>query len=270
MRELVLVVPRAAVEDVLDRLLLAVPGGVRESGRGRDVELSMRGSALPSASALKRVAGRWPHRVIEREVSDDWRERRAADYSPDVIGGRLVVRPEWAAASSAASPEMIEIVLGESAAFGGGTHPTTRACLELLLALPPAGSFADLGSGSGVLAILAARQGWAPVFALDIQPASVEAVRANASRNGVEVEARMADLAAEPPPSTDAFAANIPPALHQRVAGALGDRVAKNGLLSGYGPEQAATVLAMYAAHGFRQRKRVQTHGWTVLLIERS
>jgi ribosomal protein L11 methyltransferase len=269
MREVVLVVPRAAVEDVLDRLLPTVPGGVRESARGRNVELSIRGSALPSVSELKRAAGRWPHRVFEREVSDDWRERRAADYTPDVIGGRLVVRPEWAPAASPASAP-IEIVLGESAAFGGGAHPTTRACLELLLGLRPLGSFADLGCGSGVLAILAARLGWSPVLALDIQPAGVEAVRANALRNGVEVEARTADLAAEPPPSTDAFAANVPAGLHRRLAGGLAETDAQIGLLSGFGPAEADAIVEAYASRGFRQRERVDTHGWSVVQIQRT
>ena len=147
MREVVLRVPERAVEDVLDRLLPIVPGGVREARVGGEVELRMRGADVPAARVLARIAGTWPNTITEGEVSDDWRERRVADYKPEVIGGRLVVRPEWAPAPPG---ELIDIVLTEAAAFGGGTHPTTRTCLELLLELPPCGSFADLGCGTAV------------------------------------------------------------------------------------------------------------------------
>src|SRR5437588_853912 len=166
MREVVLEVPRAAVEDVLDRLLPRLPHGVRERERGRRVELRMRGEGLPSADEIRALTGRRNLRVREHEVPDDWRERRRADYEPDVIGGRLVVAPEWAPESGAE----IEIVLREGSAFGGGTHPTTRKCLELLLQIHPNGSLADLGCGTGVLAILAARHGWDPVVAVAVIP----------------------------------------------------------------------------------------------------
>jgi ribosomal protein L11 methyltransferase len=70
-----------------------------------------------------------------------------------------------------------------------GTHPTTRTCLELMFAISPRGSFADLGCGSGVLAILAGVLGFAPLTAVDLQPGSVEVTRVNAARAGVEVQA---------------------------------------------------------------------------------
>ncbi|HTX30027.1 MAG TPA: 50S ribosomal protein L11 methyltransferase [Solirubrobacteraceae bacterium] len=267
MREVVLRVPRAAVEDVLDRLLLIAPQGVRESPAGRYVELKLRGDALPSLTELRRAVGRWSHRISEHEIPDDWRERRALDYTPQVIGGRLIVRPEWAPA--AMSDGLIEIVLGESAAFGGGTHPTTQACLELLLGVPPSGSFADLGCGSGVLAILAARLAWNPVRALDLQPVSIEATRANAERNGVAIDAQEADLLREPPPATDGFAANVPAVLHRALAAGFADPAPQVGLLSGFGPEDAVEIAAAYGTRGLRQRRRVDRHGWTVMLVGR-
>ena len=74
-------------------------------------------------------------------------------------------------------------------AFGTGAHPTTRLCLELLLELEAAGEAAgpltDLGTGSGVLAIAAAKLGWGPVTGYDHEPAAIEAARANADANGV-------------------------------------------------------------------------------------
>ncbi|HEX4761097.1 MAG TPA: 50S ribosomal protein L11 methyltransferase, partial [Thermoleophilaceae bacterium] len=148
------------MEDVLDRLLLLVPSGVREVPRGRHVELRVRGSSLPPADEIKRAAGGWPHLLTVREVPDDWRRRRLADYAAEPIGRRLVVRPEWA---PRAPKGAIDIALSESAAFGAGTHPTTQLVLRLLLAEPPGGALCDWGAGTGVLAVAAARLGWAPV-----------------------------------------------------------------------------------------------------------
>jgi ribosomal protein L11 methyltransferase len=264
-REVVLTVPRLAVEDVLDRLLLVVPGGVREQRAGRHVELRMRGEGVPAASEIERAVGRWPHKLSEHQVSDDWRERRLADYEPDVIGGRLVVRPEWAPAPEAG---LIDIALGEGAAFGGGTHPTTRTCLELLLELAPSGAFADLGCGTGVLAILAARLGWAPVVAVDVQPGSVVAAHINAERNGVTVEARVADLSTQAPPPAGGIAANVPAELHELIASALPDPIPEAGLLSGFGPEDVPAVLAAYGHRGLSEARRVERLGWAVLLVD--
>ena len=77
-------------------------------------------------------------------------------------------------------------------AFGTGSHPTTRLCIELL-AGAPRGSLLDVGCGSGVLAIAASRLGFAPVLAIDVDPVAVETTRANAAANGVELDARVVD-----------------------------------------------------------------------------
>jgi ribosomal protein L11 methyltransferase len=265
MREVVLRVPAAAVEDVLDRLLLLVPGGVREVTDGDSVQLKMRGE-LPPMTEIARSAGRWPHRLSEHELPDDWRQRQVLDYTPDVIGGRLVVRPDWAPPASAG---MLEIVLGNVSAFGAGTHPTTRTCLELVLDLPPSGTFADLGCGTGVLAILAAKLGWAPVLALDVQSESIAVAGANSAANRVEVQARVADLSAEPPPAADAIVANVPQPVHERVAAALPAQV-DVAIVSGFGPEGSAGVLASYAAAGLHAKRVLERHGWVVALLRRA
>jgi ribosomal protein L11 methyltransferase len=268
----VLRVPAGAVEGVLDRLLPLIPGGVREIERGAEVELRMRGAGLPPLREVARAAGvrrRW---ITEHEVSDDWRRRRLHDYEPLVIGERLVVRPEWAPAASASaglSPDLIEIVLEESVAFGGGTHPTTRACLELLLELTPQGAFADLGCGTGVLAILAAKLGWAPVSTFDLRPGSVAAAASNAERNRVEVAVAVADLSTDPMPDCYAFAANVPRSVHAAIASGLAPSAPRIGLLSGFGPSETPSVLASYAAHRFRARRVIERDGWTIVLVER-
>ena len=180
-----------------------------------------------------------------------------------MIGGRLVVRPQWAPVPP---PGMIDLVLAETAAFGAGTHPTTRTCLELLLDATPLGAFADLGCGSGVLAILAARLGWEPVTAVDIDPGSVETTILNAERNSVSIEARVADLSTEPVPPTAGFVANVPAELHGVIAAQL---IASSayGLCSGFGPDDADEVAAGYAARRLRERRRVSAAGWSVLVI---
>jgi ribosomal protein L11 methyltransferase len=269
MREVIIRVPAQALDEVLDRVLPVVPDGVREVplARGR-VELRMLGPHLPPLRDIARAVKPVPFQISERTVPDDWRQRRLADYSPEPIGGRLVVRPPWA---PPAGDGLIDLVLEESGAFGAGTHPTTRTCLELLLDLAPAGSFVDLGCGSGVLAIVAARLGWSPVTALDIQPVSVESTRANAAAAGVALHADVADLSREPAPPAVGFAANVPPVVHAGIAASWRDsREPQRGLASGFGPTHADAVAACYATCGLGERRRHVQQGWVVMELARS
>jgi ribosomal protein L11 methyltransferase len=266
MREVVLRIERSAVDEILDGLLPIVASGVREVplGDGR-VELVMRGEGLPALAQIATIAPR-RHELTERHASDDWRQRRVADYREHTIGGRLVVRPTWAPAPDS---RLIDIALAEGESFGQGEHPTTRICLELLLELAPAGSFADLGCGTGVLGILAARLGFKPVIALDHQPASVDAARENAARNGVMLETRHASLMTEPPPDTAAFAANVPPEVHLAVAARLGRPGPGVALVSGFGPDDADRVISAYGARGLKERSRSERLGWVVSELRR-
>jgi ribosomal protein L11 methyltransferase len=268
MREVVLRVPASALEDVLDRLLPIVPGGVRERPLGaHNVELRMRGDTVPELTALTSALGPLPHQIREHEVSDDWRERRLAEYSSDVIGGRIVVRPPWAPAPE---PGLIDVVLAESSAFGSGMHPTTRACLELLLELEPDGSFADLGCGSGVLAIVAARLGWGPLVAVDVQPLSVQTARENAERNGTEIEIDVVDLLRVPAPLADGFAANVPAAVHASIVSRWRAAAPTAGLLSGFGEGEADAVIAGYERCGLWEYRRLAREGWVVAEVRRA
>ena len=266
MRELSLRVPRVAVETVLDRLLPIVPGGVRELDHGTTVELVMRGAELPAREEIARAAGLRLDDLEERQVSDDWRERRVRDHVSDLIAGRLVVRPEWAPPDDRAS---LEIIVGDSAAFGMGGHPTTRTCLELLLELAPRGSFADLGCGTGVLAVAAAKLGWAPILAVDIQPASVQAAAANAARNQVVIDARLCDLTVDAPPRATGIAANVPAHIHRVIATGLSASVPELALLSGFSQGEAAEVVGAYEQRGLRERRRLDRDGWTVAVLMR-
>jgi ribosomal protein L11 methyltransferase len=266
MHELALRVPADAVEDVLDRLLPLAPHGVHEIARDDHIELRLRGSRaeLPSSRAVRRAAGAWGASLRERDVPDDWTARRLLDYEPLVIAGRLAIRPPWAPAP--VSRDLIDLVLDDRDAFGAGTHPTTRACLEALCAHEPDGALADLGCGSGVLAIAAALLGWDPVVAVDYDPAVVVAASLNAAHNGVGIDVRETDLSAEPAPLAELVVANVPLPLHDSVATRMTD-VPATLIASGVLASAADEAAAAYAAIGLREVDRVELAGWACLTL---
>ena len=106
--------------------------------------------------------------------------------------GRLWVGPPWEEPPAGALP----VVVDPGRAFGTGAHPTTRLCLELLQTVEPS-SLVDVGCGSGVLSIAAAKLGFEPVFALDLDEVALEVTAANAEANGVEIQLVAAAPAAE-------------------------------------------------------------------------
>jgi ribosomal protein L11 methyltransferase len=221
--------------------------------------------ALPEGEA---EVGGVPVRVSGEEVPADWEERWKRFHAPVLVGGRIWVRPPWE--DAAVRPGALDLVIDPGRAFGTGAHPTTRMCLELLLELEPGGSFADLGCGSGVLAIAAARLGFGPVVALDSDRGAVEATVANARANGVALEiVERVNLREQPGPVTDVVAANLMRPLLVRVAELLpsapGALVA-SGLLE----EEAGEVAAVFARRlGLQERRRLTERGWSALLLER-
>ena len=130
-------------------------------------------------------SGRRSARVTADDVAAGW-EDALARLPPAGAVGRVWVGPPWEEPPA----DAIAVVIDPGRAFGTGGHPTTRLCLELLSELEP-GSLLDVGCGSGVLAIAAARLGFAPVTALDDDVAAVEATRAKRPANGVELDVRL-------------------------------------------------------------------------------
>jgi len=188
------------------------------------------------------------------EVPADWDERWREFHRP-VRVGKLWIGPPWETA-----PEGVEaIVVDPGRAFGTGGHATTRLCLQLLDALER-GSLLDVGCGSGVLAIAAARLGFAPVLALDHDPAALQATQRNAEANGVELDARQVDALNEPLPSVDAAVANISAESVQLVLPRLD---AHTVVASGYLERDAP------AADGFRRERRITEGGWAADLFRR-
>jgi ribosomal protein L11 methyltransferase len=203
--------------------------------------------------------------VRGEEVPDDWAERWKRFHRPVLIGD-LYVRPPWEQA--AVRPGVVEVVIDPGQAFGTGTHPTTQLCLELLLRLArekPRGSFADLGCGSGVLAIAAAKLGFGPVVAVDADRAAVAATVANARDNGVVLErVDRANLRDEPPPRADVVCGNLTRPLLLRVAELISPpprALIASGLLEHEADEVAGAFAPLV------ERLRATQQGWTALLL---
>jgi ribosomal protein L11 methyltransferase len=147
---------------------------------------------------------------------------------PEAVSGFRPDAGSWAAdASSPPEP----IVIDPGRAFGTGSHPTTRLTLELLQTLEP-GSLLDVGCGSGVLSIAAAKLGFEPVLAVDLDAAAVDATTENARVNGVVVDAQLADALAEDLPHVDVALANVALDVVERLLGRLdASRVVTSGYL---------------------------------------
>src|SRR5439155_23149246 len=115
------------------------------------------------------------------DVAADWRDRWKSFHHPVQVGS-LWIGPPWTEPPADVTPVVIE----PARAFGTGAHPTTQLCIQLILGLDR-GSVLDLGCGSGVLSIVAAKSGFAPVVALDSDQHAFEATPANAAANCVKV-----------------------------------------------------------------------------------
>lgn len=262
-------------ELVLAELLELAPSGVEEVQVSADiVEYAVYGAPgeLPALPDLKAAAGGAYVDVSTEEIADDWADRWRSFHRPLVIGERLTVRPPW---EPPAATEL-DVVIDPGQAFGTGAHATTHLCLELILDTGASGAlvdlgrasgaFVDLGCGSGVLAIVAAKLGWARVTALDYDKAATAATRENARRNRVELEVVDFDLRHEQVPDADLVAANV---LAVPLVGwaASQRRLAPQLILSGLLVSDADRVAAAFAQRGRHEHSRRVRGEWAALLL---
>jgi ribosomal protein L11 methyltransferase len=260
---------------VLAQLLELVPGGVEEDRGNGYVEFAIYGppGELPELPDLEAAAGGELVEIETSEVPDDWADRWRDFHEPVLVAdGRLVVRPSWE--DTPAVGTEVEIVVDPGRAFGTGAHATTRSCLTLMLGLADrglaAGGLADWGSGSGVLAIAAARLGWEPVVGCDHEPAAVEAAAANAVANGVEVAVGRVNLREEVPPEAPTVVANLTAPLLLPLAArmasrefAVPERIVLSGLLLG----ERDRVAGAYAAAGMTVEDEIADGDWAALSL---
>lgn len=258
-------------EAVLAELVQLAPNGVEEEHGPGWVEYAIYGAAgeLPDLGPLAAELDGEPLEVRSEPIPDDWADRWRDFHEPTLIADRVVIRPPWHDADPAAP---VDVVIEPGQAFGTGAHPTTRMCVELLLTLADRGEargpLADLGTGSAVLAIVAAKLGWSPVTGFDNEPAAIEAAGANALANGVEARFERINLRVEPPPPAGTVVANLTAPLLCGVAGSLAqppERLVCSGLLQ----REAADVVEAFDAAGLAVAERRDSGDWSALLLLR-
>lgn len=226
------------------------PGSVTTPGwdRSRVVALFEADAAIDEMLAAAAgeagldVPAEYTTEIVEEQ---NWVQLTQSQFDPIRVSERLWIVPSW---HETPDPTAINLILDPGMAFGTGSHPTTRLCLEWLeRTVRPGDSVLDYGCGSGILAIAAARLGASNVAGVDIDPQAVAAANANAERN--EVSARFCDSGQALDGEYDVVVANILSNPLRVLAPAICGHVRPGGqlALSGILREQAAEIIAIYA-----------------------
>ncbi len=205
-------------------------------------------------------------RIHELEETD-WATAWQKDWQAMAIGDALWVRPSFCEPAPA---DKIDIVLDPGMAFGTGTHPTTRLCLqaiEQICRTQTIDSLLDMGAGSGILAIAALKLGAKTALAIDLAEESVAACRTNANINGVQLDVQWADT---PPSETfDLVIANILASPLIDMAPALAACTKRMLVLSGLLIEQIEGVQQAYEQQGLILHERYTEDEWAALIMRR-
>ncbi len=243
-------VPPADAERARAIMLELFPEGFEEAELAGSVELA----AYTDPGGEERLWSAFGG-ARSTEVEEGWEDRWRAFHRPVRIG-ELWVGPPWDEPEAGATA----VVIDPGRAFGTGSHATTRLCLELLLELPH-GSLLDVGCGSGVIAIAAAKLGFDPVHAIDLDPQAIEATLRNADANGVEIKTWVADALADPLPATGAAVVNVALDVDRPVGARLECR---SVITSGYLASEAPDLP------GYRSEARREAEGWAADLHVRT
>ncbi len=197
----------------------------------------------------------------------DWANAWKAFYKPMRVGRHLVVTPPWETPELGAGD--IPLVIDPGMAFGTGSHPTTQLCLAALEDyVAPGMRVADIGTGSGILAIAASKLGAADVLATDIDPLAVKIAAENVGVNGVPVRAQEAF----PIGAYDLVVANILADVIIGLADALATRVTPDGVLIASGIIDMREVDVRFALEGagFAPLETRRQAEWVALVFRRS
>lgn len=214
-------------------------------------------------AALQEARLAVPTEIAFEEVAEqDWVRLTQSQFDPIRISDRLWIVPSWHVAPY---PEAINLELDPGLAFGTGSHPTTRLCLEWLETnVDPGVSVLDYGCGSGILGIAAIKLGAGDVLGVDIDPAALTAAADNAARNGVVMRLQSSNASLDE--TFDRVVANILTNPLMLLAPLLIARLKPGGrlALSGVLESQADQVIAAYAPH-INLRVGAVHEGWVRL-----
>ena len=227
------------------------------------------GDPRPALARALEIVGCEAEIKREEVAEEDWRFSCRRHFKTELVSPHILVQPEW---------ERLAVrKFDPGLAFGTGRHETTKACLQYSDELAPATnreprtSFLDMGCGSGILSIAAAKLGYAPVRGFDVDPDAVAASRENAAKNGVVAEFFRHALGGRgqgPLESADLVVANILGPLLIRFAGEIVPCVKRHLVVSGILNELYPEVLAAYEARSFREVSRKTIGEWTTGLLE--
>ena len=210
--------------------------------------------------------------VSWRAVADeDWAETWKEFFHTEKVGARTVIKPTWEEYEAKAGEIVVELDPG--AAFGTGQHATTSLCIRALEELVrPGMTVFDVGTGSGVLAIVAAKLGAKRVEAVDFDPVAVRVARENVRQNGAEgvVHTERSDLLKSVAGEADLIIANIIADIIVRLFGEVKGSLAAGGtmLLSGIIEDRLADVVEAAGQHGFSVEKIEQEKGWAAVVVK--
>ncbi len=207
---------------------------------------------------------------LEDVPETDWVRATQAQFDPIPIGGPLWIVPTW---HTPPEPDAINLVLDPGLAFGTGSHPTTRMCLQWLVRERPSGTVLDYGCGSGILAIAADKLGAAEVVGVDIDPQAVRSAKDNADANNVTAAFFDASDTLPAPYDTrqyDVVLANILANPLRVLAPALAARLKPGAslVLAGLLAEQAEELIGIYRPW-LEMRVGDTQEGWSLLVSTR-
>lgn len=241
-------------------------------------DAASRTAAATAVSADPAFAGLAPEPLDVQD--EDWARRTQADL-PAIRIGRVTIAPPWdvpapAAEAGGKDPRQREVVvlIEPSRGFGTGHHQSTRLCLVLLQGRDLAGlTVTDVGTGSGVLAITAAKLGAAYVSAIDSDPDAIENARENIDANGVgaNVEAHVDDLLTTTTAPADLVTANLTGSLLSQHAGDLARLVRPRGslIVSGFNVDERERVTEALTPH-FAISETAEEDDWFAFVVTRS
>jgi ribosomal protein L11 methyltransferase len=260
-------VARDDAELIADRLFGAGAAGLEE--RGDDPVVLLAG--FTDETTARRALADFPGAVIEAIDDDTWADEWKKFAAP-VRVGEVLIQPAWMPLAADHGASTV-ITIDPERAFGSGAHASTVLAIAALWAEPIDGAFVlDVGTGSGVLAIVAAKRGAARVIGTDVDPAALEVCRANAERNGVH--GRL--VAVDDPPSNfgvafDVVAANLLAVTLRELADDLVSVVVPGGavILSGMLDAQCDETVAVFVAAGCTLRRVERVDGWACAVLDR-